>query len=78
MISDKGLREVHTIAFSKITDALMKYYGSRQSNVAIIIKHNRFIIMKDGKAFETFKMDALDAIFEKIDIQKLRKNLKKL
>lgn len=78
-IGDKTLIDTYSLAFSKITGAILKDYRKRFGGaIGIIIKHRIIIIMRNGKHFETISTDNIDGIFNKIGIQQLRKNLKKL
>ena len=78
-ISDKSLTELYSLAFSKITGALINDYRKRfGGTIHLVIKHKIFIILRNGKYFETVRMDRIDSLFQTIDVSTLRKNLKEM
>lgn len=78
-IGDKSLRELYSLSFSRVVSHLIRYYRDRVGGrIEILVLYNRFKVIRNGIPYETFRMDAIDAIFDKIDANKLRKDLKKM
>lgn len=78
-IGNNSLKNLHSLAFSKITGAIINDYRKRfGGNIHILIKHKTFVILKNGKYFESVRMDKIDSLFESIDVSTLRKNLKEM
>lgn len=78
-IGDKTLKDTYSLAFSKINNAIVSHYRRiTGGDVALIIKYNKVAVLSDGKVFETLTLSALDNLFNQVDIQELRKNLKRM
>lgn len=78
-IGDNSLKNLYSIAFSKINSAIISHYKKMYGgSIGLIIKHKIVIILKNGKYFESVRMDKIDSIFNSIDVKTLRKNLKEL
>lgn len=78
-ISSDTLKDTYSLAFSKVTDAIIQHYRAKVSGyIGLIVRANTIVIMRDGKPFETIRLNQIDELFKSIDIQELRKNLKKM
>lgn len=78
-IGDNTLKDTYSLAFSKINNAIINHYKRiTGGDVALIIKYNKIAVLSDGKVFETLTLSAIDKLFNQVDIQELRKNLKKM
>lgn len=78
-IGEASLRELYCLSFHCVVTAIRWHYAKKSRGaIDVVVKHNCFHIMKDGKLFETVSMKNIDAIFEKVDVQTLRKGLKRM
>lgn len=78
-ISDKTLKDTYSLAFNKVHEAIISHYGRiTGGEIAIIIKSKKIAVLSDGKVIEILKLTALDKLFNSVDIQELRRNLKKM
>lgn len=78
-IGDKTLKDTYSLAFTKINNAIINHYKLvRGGDIALIIKIGKIAVLRDGKVIETLTMGSIDNLFNQVDIQELRKNLKKM
>lgn len=78
-IGDKTLKDTYSLAFSCITKAILDHYSRViGGEIAIIVKSDKIAVISNGKLVEVLKLNALDSMFNSVDIQELRRNLKKM
>lgn len=73
------LTELYTLSFTKVITCITNDYQRRfGGRIGIIIKPRIFIIIRNGRYFETFRFDKIDYLFNSMDTEELRKGLKEL
>lgn len=76
-IGSNSLRQTYSLSFTKVITAITDDYHRRFGGIiGIIIKPRVFIIMRNGRYFETFRFDKIDYLFNSMDVVELRKRLK--